>query len=384
MTFGSHILNGEELTQFVGEAEILISATEVNPIEPDAEGNILSTSITDSLVVLDRIEPTFEIGVLHNTIAPGFMQFYFFHSEILNVTPDVSIAGDGIETTLSVGTNENLESAPYVSNLSTDYSGTLTLQVSAEDTSENFSDTTYTFIIQPIQPTSAQRISLGRSGAFMEIPEDAFSEDDYLIAIPDHYGFQYIHQEVYDEQEENLSSVFNISTWENQYQQSVTFGFQSEFVLDWIDFSPGFYRLTDGDWEYIPTFVLQSENKIWCLIDKPGTYVLKQGAERSPVILPEEFSLKQNYPNPFNPQTIIEYDIPYNSTGLEQVHTSLVIYDILGKEVIKLVDNNLSPGKYSIVWTGVNNMGSRVASGIYFYSLRTGKFSDSRRMILLR
>ena len=219
---------------------------------------------------------------------------------------------------------------------------------------------------------------------FMEIPENTFSEDDYLIAMPDQYGFQYIHREVNDEQEENLMSVFNISTWENQYQQSVTFGLQSVSVMDWIEVSPGFYHLTSGDWEYIPTFVLQSENKIWCLIDQPGTYVLRQGAESSPIVLPEEFTLKQNYPNPFNPRTIIEYDIPYISTGLEQVPTSLVVYDLLGKEVISLIDGNLLPGKYSIAWTGLNKNGNRVASGIYFYSLRTGTFSDTRRMILLR
>jgi len=218
----------------------------------------------------------------------------------------------------------------------------------------------------------------------MEIPEEAFPVNDHLIVIPDYYGFQYIHQEVDDEREENLIDVVNISTMEDQYQQSVTFGVQSESVLQWTGLSPGFYSLIDGDWNYIPTFVLQSENKIFCLIDKPGTYVLKQGAESSPTVLPEQFALKQNYPNPFNPRTIIEYDIPYGSKGLEQIPTSLVIYDLLGREVISLVDGNLSPGTYSVVWSGVDKIGSRVASGVYFYSLRTGSFSDTRKMILLR
>jgi hypothetical protein len=102
------------------------------------------------------------------------------------------------------------------------------------------------------------------------------------------------------------------------------------------------------------------------------------------MVLPEEFTLRQNYPNPFNPQTIIEYDIPYNTTGLEQVPTNLVVYDLLGREVTRLVDKSLSPGKYSIVWNGRNRFGNRVASGIYFYSLRTGTFSNTRKMILLR
>jgi hypothetical protein len=178
--------------------------------------------------------------------------------------------------------------------------------------------------------------------------------------------------------------MFNISTMGNHYQQNVAFGVQSDSLLSWIEVTPGYYRLTDGDWEYIPTFVLMSEQKIWCLIDKPGTYVLKHGAERPPIVLPEEFSLRQNYPNPFNPRTIIEYDIPYNTTGLEQISTSLVVYDLLGREVARLVDEKLAPGKYSIVWNGMNKFGIRVASGIYFYSLSTGSFSNTRKMILLR
>jgi len=378
LTFGSHILDGKELTQFIGETEIIVTATEVDPSEPGEP-----TSVTDALLVQDKIEPTFEIGLLQNTIAPGFMQLYLFHSEVLSGAPVVSITGDSIDT-LSVGINDNLPSSPYFSNISTDYAGTLTLQVSAEDTSENFSDTTKTLISQPIPANLSRLISLGRSGAFMDIPEEAFPDNDHLIVIPDYYGFQYIHQEVDDEREENLIDVVNISTMEDQYQQSVTFGVQSESVLQWTGLSPGFYSLIDGDWNYIPTFVLQSENKIFCLIDKPGTYVLKQGAESSPIVLPEQFALKQNYPNPFNPRTIIEYDIPYSSKGLEQIPTSLVIYDLLGREVVSLVDKNLSPGTYSVVWSGVDNIGNRVASGVYFYSIRTGTFSDTRKMILLR
>ncbi|HCN24210.1 MAG TPA: hypothetical protein DIS65_02415, partial [Candidatus Marinimicrobia bacterium] len=381
LTYGSHILNGDILTQFIGKVELSITATEVEPSQP---GDI--TSITDSFFVLDKIEPTFEIGVMHNTIAPGFMQFYLFQSEdILADSFRVEIKdGNSPIDTLEMGTNTNLESAPYFANSSTDFTGDLTLQVSAEDLYENPSDTTFTFTIQPILAKLAQQILLGKGGVFMDIPEHAFPEDDYLIAMPDHYGFQYIHQEVLDDPEENLISMFNISTMGNQYQQEVAFGVQSDSLLSWIEVTPGYYRLTDGDWEYIPTFVLMSKQKIWCLIDKPGTYVLKHGAERPPIVLPEEFSLRQNYPNPFNPRTIIEYDIPYNTTGLEQISTSLVVYDLLGREVARLVDEKLAPGKYSIVWNGMNKFGIRVASGIYFYSLSTGSFSNTRKMILLR
>ena len=143
LKFGSHILNGDVLTQFIGEAELSVIATEVEPQEPDESGEITPTSSSDSFFVLDKIEPTFEIGVMHNTIAPGFMQFYLFKSEdLLEDAFSVMITGEGVDTSLVMGTNENLESAPYFANSSIDFMGDLTLQVSAEDLYQNLSDTT--------------------------------------------------------------------------------------------------------------------------------------------------------------------------------------------------------------------------------------------------
>ncbi len=92
-----------------------------------------------------------------------------------------------------------------------------------------------------------------------------------------------------------------------------------------------------------------------------------------PVPPPNSYVLKQNYPNPFNPQTNIEFDIP------ETQHVQLIIYDILGKEVSKLVNQTLQPKKYSIKWDA-----SRLASGVYFYQLITDNFKETKKMIYLR
>ncbi|MEO8446217.1 MAG: S8/S53 family peptidase, partial [bacterium] len=89
--------------------------------------------------------------------------------------------------------------------------------------------------------------------------------------------------------------------------------------------------------------------------------------------LPETFSLSQNYPNPFNPVTIINYQLPVNSS------VKIRIYDVLGKEVMTLVDQKLNAGKYSVEFNGNN-----LASGAYFYRLEAGEFTDIKRMILLK
>ena len=85
------------------------------------------------------------------------------------------------------------------------------------------------------------------------------------------------------------------------------------------------------------------------------------------------FQLKQNYPNPFNPSTTIKYSIPQES------HVSLRIYDVLGREIVTLVNREQKAGYYEVDWNAVNN-----SSGVYFYKIQAGDFVDTKKMILLR
>ncbi|MGD8777350.1 MAG: T9SS type A sorting domain-containing protein [Ignavibacteria bacterium] len=94
--------------------------------------------------------------------------------------------------------------------------------------------------------------------------------------------------------------------------------------------------------------------------------------------LPTKYALMQNYPNPFNPTTTIQYDIP--KTGLVEIK----IYNLLGQVVKHLVDNVQNAGSYSIVWDGKNDFGSRAASGVYIYSLKSNDFVQSKKMLLLK
>ncbi|GAB4136513.1 MAG: hypothetical protein Fur0015_08800 [Ignavibacteriales bacterium] len=89
------------------------------------------------------------------------------------------------------------------------------------------------------------------------------------------------------------------------------------------------------------------------------------------------FSLSQNYPNPFNPTTTIEFSIPDVGTGLAL--SVLKVYDMLGREVATLVNEQKSPGNYEVKFDGNN-----LASGVYFYQLRAGEFSQTKKMILMR
>jgi len=87
--------------------------------------------------------------------------------------------------------------------------------------------------------------------------------------------------------------------------------------------------------------------------------------------LPSKFSLYQNYPNPFNPVTKVRFDIPKLS------HVRLTVYNMLGKEVAVLADQELPGGRYEAQWDAEN-----LASGAYFYELVTADFRSAKRMIL--
>ncbi|MCI0449631.1 MAG: T9SS type A sorting domain-containing protein [Chlorobi bacterium] len=89
--------------------------------------------------------------------------------------------------------------------------------------------------------------------------------------------------------------------------------------------------------------------------------------------IPAVFRLYQNYPNPFNPKTRIDIDIPKPS------YVKVTVFDVLGKEVSKPVNENLSGGKYSIEFDG-----SRLTSGIYFFKIETESFIDTKKMILIK
>jgi hypothetical protein len=101
----------------------------------------------------------------------------------------------------------------------------------------------------------------------------------------------------------------------------------------------------------------------------------------------ESFSLAQNYPNPFNPSTVITYSIPKvdilspanMANPVEAQHVTLIIYDILGNEITTLVNERKPTGRYEVIFDAAG-----FVSGIYFYKLQSGFFSETKKMLLIR
>ncbi len=123
----------------------------------------------------------------------------------------------------------------------------------------------------------------------------------------------------------------------------------------------------------VDTFVLRAD----AIILFEANIVTGVGYEVLPNI-PNDYTLSQNYPNPFNPSTKIQFGLPASE------NVQLKIYDVLGREVRTLVNEQYNAGMYSVQWDGKNNYGKQVATGMYIYHLRAGQFSQTKKMLLMK
>lgn len=144
----------------------------------------------------------------------------------------------------------------------------------------------------------------------------------------------------------------------------------------------------DGNWEFVLPYkgVLDKnaagngfdpvQNRVFRIVEWDENYV---GIKDITFIMPDDFQLAQNYPNPFNPTTTISYTLPIQST------ITVNIYNFLGEKVATLIENEVqTSGVHNVQWNSLDINGNRVPNGVYFYELKYGNFSKTKRMTLLK
>lgn len=156
------------------------------------------------------------------------------------------------------------------------------------------------------------------------------------------------------------------------YPETATGAFQS--TGKWYEyFSADSLTVTDTQMQ----FNLQpGEYRLYTSVRIPGSGIPTSVSENNSI--PTEYKLDQNYPNPFNPSTTINYQLSSIS------NVKIKIYDILGREVVTLINAQKPAGKYQVVWNGNNNFGNKVTSGIYFYRVQAGNFTAIKKMVLMK
>jgi len=109
-------------------------------------------------------------------------------------------------------------------------------------------------------------------------------------------------------------------------------------------------------------------------IDRNGNFEYSKEVEAAVTMTPNTILLGQNYPNPFNPETNIEFAVPISG------YTTLKVYNNLGEEITTLVNGNIEAG----VLHQVTFKGSNFPSGLYFYTLRSGSFVETKKMLMIK
>ena len=135
---------------------------------------------------------------------------------------------------------------------------------------------------------------------------------------------------------------------------------QTSISADWVVFT------TDG----IDTTM---SNHVWNILFDASDVLSIDGG-----VVPDKFALYQNYPNPFNPITQIRYDLP------EDALVNITIYDMMGRVVKTLINDQQSAGYRFTQWKATNDAGSPVSAGIYLYMIKAGDFRQARKMLLLK
>ena len=129
-----------------------------------------------------------------------------------------------------------------------------------------------------------------------------------------------------------------------------------------------------NDFQIQDELLIESDNNVAEVAVGVGIEV----SVEEPNISPSRFELHQNYPNPFNPSTNIKFDIAQNS------HVSITIFNLTGQKVSTLINRHLNIGSYTIIWHGLDDNGSQVPSGMYFYEMRTPSYQSIKKLVLVK
>ncbi|MBC8279099.1 MAG: T9SS type A sorting domain-containing protein [FCB group bacterium] len=346
----------------------------------------------------------YQVSIAQNPLAPSRFDIYLLVSDL--VWGDLGSGDDVPELTYSLGESSNtLPMAPfeftepfgytgeysfYSSLLNLDGQGTYQISVFFTDLSgEEYTLGPFGFAVDSFNPGSPAVVSI--DGAACLVDGDGY-DDTFTLHMSK------IDQNAGDVEEEEFlySSILFQAPPADKTPIGPSYNIGPEIVLnepawislpyaDYIDASSpaelGIYLFRNGNWDYLGGTPNPADQTIKVRAKQLGLMQIQAGPHPlvpADLAVPVEYALKQNYPNPFNPVTNISYQLPLAG------NTLLKVYDVTGREVRTLVDGFQNTGSYRVSWDGRTSNGTLVSSGVYFYTLKSGKFKRTSKMILLK
>ncbi|MCK4385238.1 MAG: T9SS type A sorting domain-containing protein, partial [candidate division Zixibacteria bacterium] len=243
--------------------------------------------------------------------------------------------------------------------------------------SVQWQDTSFTrdFAVQLIEAGKIGKLVSHDNQLRVSFPQGTVKSEIYAtcITVSDNPQYNFV-----DEDKVALGDAYHLGPL-SDFKKELTIS----FPLDGYDLTDkdktlfSIYGYEKNGWEKRASFL--DENSVCAKVKKLGVYRLIYDAKQEHITgIPKTYQLFQNYPNPFNPQTMIKYDLPKSG------HVNITIYNILGQKVKTLVNEHQEAGYNSVNWNGKDGKEKDVASGIYFYKIKTIGFEKTKKMVLLK
>ena len=332
-----------------------------------------------SFYISDTTVPKLSAGYMQHSVFTDVMKIYLVGNSVMSSDKMTITANNaGYESVLEVLPVASNDSLLMVEQYKLNTSGTLDINVRGTmEYGRTNIDTTFKYNVNFTSSKIGGDIA-SRDGKYsMSIPENSLDEDMYLVAGMD-LTMPGMKKMIGSN---NLSKIYTIGPLGKELSK----GAKVSIALDGLDYNAVSIAYWDGDiWREIKSDLSANGMNVEGFGTHLGHYTLIARGSGKPLAInelntiPTSYSLNQNYPNPFNPETRIHYDLP------EGGHVSLVVYDLLGRELIKLVNQYNSPGRYNILWNGNDALGNPVSSGVYIYQMKSGSFLQTKKMIISR
>jgi len=334
-----------------------------------------------SFYIADFTVPDMKAGFMQNPVFTDELNLFVIGNSVMSADQMVITAKNaGYETVINAQALAGNDSIIITDNYQLRASGALDIRAKGTFLYGRADiDTTFTYNVSYTLAKVGGDIASRDQNYSMKIPENSLLENSYLIVGKDDNSpaSQYLQSAL----SEKLGPIYTVSPFGKELKKGaiISLGVGNHNPNE---VSIGYW---DGEsWRELNTTISIDGKRVEGIGTHLGNYTLIPRGSGNPLavdeekLIPKEYTIYQNYPNPFNPETIIHYDLP------ESGDVSLVIYDILGRELISLVNQFQPAGRYRILWKGTNAKGTPAVSGVYFYRISSNGFSQTKKMVLSR
>lgn len=310
----------------------------------------------------DETPPDLALSVFQNPYLTQYVDIYLIGSEALEDS-SVHCMVDGHAADMALAdSDENVWMADY----ELEGTGTISIHAMARDMSLNWAEVTYDFSSTLLLHAAGGRALSPDGRVAVDIPAGSFNEDIYLL-IGKHRA-----------EVPGVTDAYKLSP------QGIDIEGYAVIAIAYDEKSGApehlrIVRLDGGTAIPVTSYLDRVNNKVLAFVDRLGTYGLTLNSEEeTPTYGAGDFTLLQNAPNPFAGRTSIAFVLPRAGRVTGDVFT------IDGRLVAHLCDDFMIPGRHAIEWDGRDGGGERVASGVYFYTVRFGSQSITKKMVSLR